>query len=580
MTMNRQLFENHIGVIILTLCLSLLSSSFGEEKKTVTLRGEAGTAENHISDRLDTYPFTSLAWLRADLTGEKVSNSDNNWKSKHNRPFKNFSGDISGRYIEIMSIAGRKSSEMPALLRDLIDEALKNQRKGGYFCASGEVDWNKALDKKLGPKTFHPALWGNARMLCGLIEAYRSYKDPAVLSALKKLGDFYVTTVPMFADPSRKSEYVRPGEYFSNYVICYFPAMEGLVKLHLLTGEKKYLDTAVTMAKFFEQFDRLPIDHTHGMLCNHVGILLLYKTLKDQYYLDRAETRWRELVEGGYIQAPGGPLEKCHTFYKRDEGCALTDWFRLNLELAEITGKSKYWAMAERVFHNHFLQNQALEGGHGHRSMIGDKAGLIGFGSKITESTWCCIYHGKLAFPILEEFLCTHNKNTLTCNFSLDYTYSTDDYKIVSTILPAINESEIHRQHIQIVRGGQKHIRVRIPHWASSVSAVDAEGQPLSTSLQDSFCSVTKNTTDATFIYTGGVFAEDRRCVRLPKGSAPENPYTLWYGPKLLVKEGNPPPSPTWPLNIKDLKKLGFVPLSSETRSKTVYFVISNKNDY
>ncbi len=576
--MNKLQFLKTVGIIMLfSLSLSLISSCHVDETQTINLGGEAGAAEKQITDRFDTKPFTSLAWLRADLTGEQVSERDDEWEYEYHRPFKHFSGDISGRYIEIMAMDAGKSAKTDSLFKGMIDEALKNQREGGYFCSSGEVDWNNALDGELGPKIFYPALWGNARMLCGLIETYRSYKDPAVLKALKELGDFYVNTLPIFTDSSRKSEYVNPGSYYSNYVICYFPAMEGLVKLYSITGEKKYLETAVTMASFLEQFDRLPVDHTHGMLCNHVGLLLLYEATQDQYYLDRVQDRWQELVEGGYIQPPGGPLEKCHVFYERDEGCAHADWIRLNLELAKVTGKSKYLAMAERVFNNHFMQNQSLKGGHGHRNMIGDQEGMTGFNSEIEESTWCCIYHGRLAFLIMKNNLFTQDDERLTCNFSLNFNSSSDDQEIVSSILPAENESEIYRQEIQIKHGDAKSISVRIPHWSTSVNAVDADGKPLNTKVEDGYCTVPTSVSEATFIYNGGVFAEDRHCVRLPHGPEPGKPYTLWYGPKLLVKEGSTPSPTAWPVSINDLRKTGFIPLSSETRSMEVHFVVPEK---
>ena len=172
----------------------------------------------------------------------------------------------------------------------------------------------------------------------------------------------------------------------------------------------------------------------------------------------------------------------------------------------------------------------------------------------------------------MKRNLFTHEDKELTCNFSLDYNSSTDDREIVSSILPAENESEIYRQQIQIKRGAARSIRVRIPHWATSVSAVDAKGKPLETKLEDDLCTVPKRVSEATFIYHGGVFAEDRRCVQLPHGPEPGKPYTLWYGPRLLVKEGSTPSSTTWPVSINDLTKIGFIPLSPETRSKEVHF--------
>ena len=84
--------------------------------------------------------------------------------------------------------------------------------------------------------------------------------------------------------------------------------------------------------------------------------------------------------------------------FGRDEGCAIVDWFRLNLALGRVTGNTRYWAMAERTLHNHFLQNQAPQGGFGHRQTLCDYDGAYGFGKSIEESTWCCTYHGELGF--------------------------------------------------------------------------------------------------------------------------------------------------------------------------------------
>ena len=61
------------------------------------------------------------------------------------------------------------------------------------------------------------------------------------------------------------------------------------------------LEAAVAIAEFYRRFDRLPIDHAHGMLCNQVSLLLLYEATKEPDHLARVEKRWEELVQGGYI---------------------------------------------------------------------------------------------------------------------------------------------------------------------------------------------------------------------------------------------------------------------------------------
>ena len=39
-----------------------------------------------------------------------------------------------------------------------------------------------------------PILWGNGRLLIGLVEVYEQTGDPKSLEAAKKLGDYFVTT--------------------------------------------------------------------------------------------------------------------------------------------------------------------------------------------------------------------------------------------------------------------------------------------------------------------------------------------------------------------------------------------------
>ena len=76
--------------------------------------------------------------------------------------------------------------------------------------------------------------------------------------------------------------------------------MEGLVRLYEVTGEEKYLRQAQKMADFRQeyQFDRLPIEHTHGYLCCVYSLLLIYKESREKKWLVMAEKNWKDLVEG------------------------------------------------------------------------------------------------------------------------------------------------------------------------------------------------------------------------------------------------------------------------------------------
>ncbi len=343
------------------------------------------------------------------------------------------------------------------------------------------------------------------------------------------------------------AEYNGGDSYAAWYVICYFPAMEGLVKLFLMTDERKYLESAFTMADFYQAFNRLPIDHAHGMLSNQVSLLLLYETTGESQYLERVARRWSELVEGGYINPAGGILEKCHVKYERDEGCAIADWQRLNLELARLTGKAKYFAMAERTLHNHFLQNQAMAGGFGHRIIRCDEAGIIGFASRIEESTWCCSFHGQLGFLSLPAHLADLNDGVLTCHFALDFTRTDGSRMVVSELLPATRADGVLRQRLRLNGTPAAILRVRKPLWADAVTAIDAKGKTVDLLGQEGYVATTRPVAEVIFIYKGGVYCENRNCVRLKDGPIPGEACVFGYGPKILATLDRSAARPAWP---------------------------------
>ena len=567
-------------------CLLCTSRVFGApaEKAQVLLGGEVGEAAATCAARFHFAPFDSLPWLRADLTGEIASESDDaGWGHILYRPFKNFSGDISGRFIEIMAMNSHLDRPTHPAFKNLLKDTPRQQHPGGYFCASGVIDWQQPIDHpKKGEGALDgrmlPALWGNARLLCGLAESMRAFpEDDAIATSTRKLGDFYISMLPRFNDPARKDEYTAGGTYAAGYVTCWFPAMEGLVKLSRLTGEKKYLDAAVSMAAFYREFDEIPIDHAHGMLCCQVSLLLLHEATADADYLSQVENRWDELVGGGYINPAGGLLEKCRVRFVRDEGCGLVDWFRLNLDLARMTGKARYWAMAERTLHNHFLQNQSSKGGFGHRRILCDDGGAHGFGKNIEESTWCCTFHGELGFTNLRRHLLSRTGGRLTCHFALDFSAEDSTGTTVSVLRPGLQEGELLRQRLSLAGQPATVVRVRQPHWAHAVTAIDPMDKPLKLAAKDGWWTTARPVKEVEFIYHGGIYAENRRCQPLAAGPEPGHAFVIGYGPKLWAATELEAAPPNWPTTLETLRQQGFEPLGPKLRRENCRFVFGGE---
>jgi hypothetical protein len=106
------------------------------------------------------------------------------------------------------------------------------------------------------------------------------------------------------------------------------------------------------------------------------------------------------------------------------------------------------------------------------------------------------------------------------------------------------------------------------------VSITDQDGKAMGSRINNGFCSTEREVSSATFVFAGGVFAENRRCSRLPEGPVAGKACTLWYGPKLLVGVGSSPTTPKeWPISLDELKKRGLVPLTAKMREKDFFLL-------
>lgn len=364
----------------------------GAGKGRVTLRGRVGEMARRGLERLHAPEFNEQ-FLIADLDFNQE------------RWFTNYSGDISGRFLECMTLAGEGDVKYHSALAFMLEHIPQNQREEG--CFGIQVDFGGPVDYEQEVPRMMPLLWGNARMLPALVEAWIYFQDKRLLESARRLGDFYVNSERDLMNPERLEEYRATGTYAPGYSTCYFPAMEALVRLWEVTGEEKYLRQAERMGDFRRDngFDRLPVEHSHGYLCAVYGLLLLYCARGEEKWLEMARQSWQELVEGGYILPTGGLLEKAVMGYHLDEGCSQADWMRVNLLFFALTGEDRYADMAERVLHNQLRMNQCNTGGFGHRRVLYDGFGPAGYGTYLWEALWCCDFHVATALTGLQRFL-------------------------------------------------------------------------------------------------------------------------------------------------------------------------------
>ena len=314
------------------------------------------------------------------------------------RRFSNFSGDLSGRFLEVMSVASAHGElDEGALngftLEQLADSILAHQQADGRF---GDPRLRFTADEIGGE---HMALlWGNGRLLVGLMTYVEETGDPDALAAAKRLGDFFIAT----ADACAKPEVVKRLEGFgAKGIICFTQYIEGLVMLAEATGDRRYIDASV------QAYAAMPprgVQHSHGYLSTLRGVVDLYHLTGERTHLDYVQREFDDLLAsddytlyGGVREYFGPEVEGRDHSGQRDEGCSSADFVRLALQLYEATSQERYREVAHYGIINALLFNQYGSGDFGHHFLA---HGYLQ-PSNPRRSWWCCTMHGLRALQTL-----------------------------------------------------------------------------------------------------------------------------------------------------------------------------------
>ena len=507
--------------------------------REVQLGGALGEAYARGVNRLLQPPYDSPVYLRSDFSFET------------NRIFVNYSGDISGRFLQISSLISAPDLPMPPVLAAVLTDFSRYQQADGHFGRA--VDWSQPLEPESPDAVLLPILWGNSRLLVGLLETYRTFGRADCLAAARRIGDFYLATADRFLDPAREPEYRQTGTYAAGYPTVYFPGIEGLTMLYQITHDERYLSQAERMAEFFQRFDTLPIDHSHGNLVAHYGLLLLYETTGKREFLDRTLAQWRRAVEGGFVWPMGGVGEKFRPSYVRDEGCSEADWLRLNLCLWELTGEKRFLEMAERLVWNHYAMNRTANGGYGHHQFVCDNEGPLLMKPEFTEAVWCCTFHGLVGLHTLKRYVVAGSPEGVFLNFPFSATAPVQTGRRRWQVTVAANEAalgEIHcRVRVDPLDGtaGNAAVFVRRPQWATQVAVADARGRRLKSTEVNGYLRLSLRPGaegEDTITFAGHLRLEDRRMrpVALDPGKVNRcTGITLFAGPHLLLADTDQP---------------------------------------
>jgi DUF1680 family protein len=308
-------------------------------------------------------------------------------------------------------------------------------------------------------------LWGNGRLLVGLLEYHTLRPDPTVLDAARNLGGFLLRIAPQFN--SRQMADAFDAAHFASSYICWTQQTEGLAALYATTGDTRYRDLCAAISS---RIQRRPGDHVHGYLCSVRGTLDLYFATNDTQYLDRAIDAWNDVARSGDLLITGGVPEAWSPKKKRTEGCAECDWLRLNLALYRATGSGNYLDVAEDALFNEFAMNQFSTGDFGH-------AVLDEFGAPESvqiRAWWCCTLHGLRAFSDIARNAFQTRAAETSFNLPVDASFSNDSISLESQSFLATER----RIQIDVRRVSPDHaLSIRKPAWAKTVTIV-RNGRP------------------------------------------------------------------------------------------------------
>lgn len=380
------------------------------------------------------------------------------------RRFTEFSGDVSGRWLDALSAASADRGERYPELDDWLPELLACQRAEGYFGASFSAGELRREDMAL--------LWGNGRLLVGLVERHRLTGDPRALEAARRLGDFLVKIAPQMNSPRVQQQFAE-GAFAMGY-ICWTQMTEGLAALSAAARQQAYWRAALDIAA---RLERRPGEHAHGFLTSLRGVVDLYEATRERTLLAQAEREWQEVAESGNVFIAGTIPEAWKPKAFRTEGCAEADWLRLSLHLWRLTGRLRYLEAAERTLFNEFAMNQFSTGDFGHRPLArtGVRQGATeGPAGGSARAWWCCTLHGLRAFPEIFRHAWRDSGGALWFDLPIEGELRTDGLRLVSA--STLETDGAITVRILEAAGRRAPLYLRIPSWSAGVEVHSHSG--------------------------------------------------------------------------------------------------------
>ena len=492
-----------------------------------------------------------------------------------------FCGQYLDTAIELYRTTGDESILTGA--RELVRSIIENQREDGYLGT-----YHRGLEFE---ETF--GVWNQNFTIMGLLSYFEETEDQAALECTCRCADYLASNF-MGVDGPDLFSCVNQGIEHS----CLIHQMP---RLYALTGRQLYLDFSLFLIEKLEstatKLVTIPLESVNPIstlgCCKAAEILICYQGLVDLHavtgedrYLQAAARYW-ETVNRTQIGITGnGSILELWNYWgnkvlspsmdvRPNENCVAVCWMKLGAKLFERLGESKYIDAVERTLYNHLLGSQALDG-HDfsyYQALHGRKVH-----EKHPGQYSCCRYRGMSMLAHLPRYVYAKEGNEvqvlLHCGSETALEMHGADVSLSqATDFPRSGTIEIELQPAKDIRFP---LKLRIPEW-SAVRSVRVDGRELETRQDAGYCVIDRKWPRGGTV----VIVELAMPVGSVEGTVEDRPcLACTYGPLVLALDSRygTPIEDTEIMLEAGIPSLGPEPLPADVWSPMVRFAARGRH--
>jgi hypothetical protein len=483
-----------------------------------------------------------LAPYRKEAGLEPKAESYENWIG--------LDGHIGGHYLSAMAMnyaatghpeCKKRMDYMLAELKACQEANAKNNPEWGVGYVGGVPGstkiWSDFQKGNLG--AFHRSWvpWYNLhKMYAGLRDAWWYGKSEEAKNMFLMFCDWGINITSGFSDEEMEAmlgtEHGGMNEVFAD--------------AYAISGDEKYLTAAKRFShKFLLEpmaagYDNLDNLHANTQVPKAVGFQRIAELSGDEKYAKAGQFFWetvtqnRSLAFGGNSRREHFPAVSACTDYVVDvegpESCNTHNMLKLTESLFRMNPQARYADYYERALYNHILSTQHPEHG-GYVYFTPARPRHYRVYSAPNEGMWCCVGTGMENHGKYNEFIYTHQNNSLYLNLFIASELNWEEKGI--QIRQETNFPFEEKTRLQVIDGSAHfELKIRYPGWvAENKLKITVNGKKFQVKTNpSSYVSLDRTWKEGDEIEI--LLPMAHRLEQLPNVS---NYYAFMYGPVLLA---------------------------------------------